>query len=74
MSKHNVVEFTGREKVRDELTELIHDGASKLIAQGLDIEVSELLSALCGRQDEVDRSACAVTTLLSLPVRTSKNA
>jgi hypothetical protein len=26
MSKHNVVELTGREKVRDELTELIRDG------------------------------------------------
>ena len=57
MSKHNVVELTGREKIRDELTELIRDGAYKLIAQGLDIEVSELLSALCGRRDGVGRAA-----------------
>ena len=32
--------------------ELIRDGACKLIAQDLDIEVSELLSALCGRRVE----------------------
>ena len=35
MSKHNVVALSGREKIRDELTELIRDGAHKLIAQGL---------------------------------------
>ena len=27
MSKHNVVALSGREKIRDELTELIRDGA-----------------------------------------------
>jgi len=32
MSKHNVVQLTGREKIRDELTELIRGGAYKLIA------------------------------------------
>ena len=52
MSKHNVVELAGREKIRDELTDLIREGACKLIAQGLELEVSELLSALSGRQDE----------------------
>lgn len=41
----------------DESTKLIHDGACKLIAQGLDIEVSEPLSALCGRRDEAGRAA-----------------
>ena len=51
MSKHNVVELAGREKIRDELTDLIREGACKLIAQGLELEVSELLSALSG-QDE----------------------
>ena len=29
MSQHNVVELTGREQNRDELTELIRDGACK---------------------------------------------
>ena len=50
MSKHNFVKLAGREKIRDELMELIRDGACKLIAQGLDLEVSELLSALCGQR------------------------
>ena len=49
MSKHNVVALSGREKIRD--------GAHKLIAQGLELEVSELLSALSGRRDEVGRTA-----------------
>ena len=57
MSKHNVVALSGREKIRDELTELIRDGAHKLIAQGLELEVSELLSTLSGRRDEVGRTA-----------------
>jgi transposase-like protein len=57
MSKHNVVELAGREKVRDELTELIREGACKLIAQGLELEVSELLSALSERRDEAGRAA-----------------
>ena len=55
MSKHNVVELAGRDKIRDALTKLIRDGAYKLIEQGLDIEVSELLSALCGQRDETDQ-------------------
>ena len=53
MSKHNVVALSGREKIRDELTELIRDGAHKLIAQGLELEVSELLSALSGRRPRI---------------------
>ena len=44
MSKHNVVELSGRETVHDELTELIRDGARKLIREALESEVSELLS------------------------------
>ncbi len=57
MSKNNVVEISGREKIHDKLTDLIREGASKLIAQGLELEVSELLAALCGRRDEMDRAA-----------------
>jgi hypothetical protein len=40
MSKNNVVELTGRGNIRDELTDLIREGACKLIAQGLKLEVS----------------------------------
>ncbi len=57
MSKNNVVELAGRENIRDELTDLIRAGACKLIAQGLELEVSELLSKLSGRQDEAGRAA-----------------
>ena len=42
MRENNVVELVGREKIRDELTELICEGACKLIAQGLELVVSEL--------------------------------
>ncbi len=45
MSKHNLVGLTGREN--------IHAVACKLIAQGLESEVSELLSTLSARQDEL---------------------
>ncbi len=48
MSKHNVVELSGRDGSRDELTELIGDGACKLISGALEVEVSELLSACPG--------------------------
>ena len=57
MSKNNVVELAGREKIRDELTELIREGACKLIAQGLELELGELLSSLSGRRDDVGRAA-----------------
>ena len=57
MSKNNVVELTGREQIRDELTDLIRTGARKLITQGLELEVSELLSTLSARQDEAGRVA-----------------
>ncbi len=57
MSKNTVVEIVGREHIRDELTDLIREGACKLIAQGLELEVSELLSRMTGRQDELGRAA-----------------
>ena len=57
MSKNNVVELTGREQIHDELTDLIRTGARKLITQGLELEVSELLSTLSARQDEAGRAA-----------------
>ncbi len=57
MGKHNVVELLGRETSRDELTELIRDGARKLIGEALEAEVGELLSSLCGRRDASGRAA-----------------
>ncbi len=57
MSKHNVVELSGRETSRDELTELIRDGARKLIGEALETEVSELLSGFSGRRDASGRAA-----------------
>ncbi len=57
MSKHNVVELSGRETSRDELTELIRDGARKLISEALESEVSELLSGFSERRDASGRAA-----------------
>lgn len=57
MAKHNVVELAGRESARDELTELIRAGASRLIKEALEVELQELLSTLSGRRDEAGRAA-----------------
>jgi transposase-like protein len=57
MSKNTVVELSGRDAGRDELTELIRAGARKLIAQALEAEVSELLSAFTEERDAQGRSA-----------------
>jgi transposase-like protein len=57
MVKHNVVELLGRETSRDELTELIRDGARKLIGEALEAEVSELLWSVSGRRDASGRAA-----------------
>ena len=57
MSKNNVVELSGRATSRDELTELIRDGARNLISEALESEVSELLASLSGRRDASGRAA-----------------
>jgi transposase-like protein len=57
MSKHNVVELSGRGTSRDELTALIRDGARKLVSEALEVEVSELLASLSGRRDALGRAA-----------------
>ncbi len=57
MSKHNVVELSGRDMSRDELTELIRDGARKLVSEALEAEVSELLSSLSTRRDALGRAS-----------------
>lgn len=43
MSKHNVVELSGRDTGRDELTEFIRDGARKLVREALVAEVHDSL-------------------------------
>ena len=40
MSKHNVVEMSGRDRSSNELTELIADGARKLINEALEAEAN----------------------------------
>lgn len=57
MNEHNVVAMSGRDAVRDELTKLIRDGARKLIAEGLEAEVGELLATLSERRDAAGRAA-----------------
>ena len=56
MNQNNVVGLSGREVARDELTELIRDGARKLIGEALEAEVSELLSSLSQRRDDAGRA------------------
>ena len=56
MNKHNVVELSGRDTSRDELTELIRTGARKLIGEALEAEVSELLSEFSQRRGEGGRA------------------
>ena len=57
MSKSNVVELSGREPGKDELSELIRNGAKKLIAGALEAEVSALLAEFSGDHDEDGRAA-----------------
>ena len=57
MDKSNVVEFAGREPGKDELSELIRNGAKKLIAGALEAEVSALLAEFSGEHDEDGRAA-----------------
>jgi putative transposase len=57
MIENNVVELSGRETNRDELTELIRAGARKLIGEALEAEVRELLWSFAGRRDAHGRAA-----------------
>jgi transposase-like protein len=52
VKESNVIDLSGREIVRDELTELLRNGARRLIAEALEAEVTELLEGFRGRQDE----------------------
>jgi len=44
MIKNNVVEFAGRDTLADPLTELLKEGARKLLAQAVESEVQDLLT------------------------------
>lgn len=44
MSKHNVVEFQGREIVTDPLTDMLRTGAQDLICRAVEAELAELLA------------------------------
>jgi transposase-like protein len=50
MSKHNVVEFRGREEKADPLTGMLREGASQLISQAVAAELEELLAEHSGRR------------------------
>ena len=56
MSKHNVVEFQGREDVSDPLTEMLRDGAQQLIQQVVETELQELLERHSGRRTAEGRA------------------
>ena len=55
MNKNTVVDLPVRVG-RDELTELIQTGARRLIAEALEIELSELLGKFSAERDERDRA------------------
>lgn len=57
MSKNNVVEFGSPEVMTDQLTELIRQGARKLIQQGVEAELAEFLKEFQERKLETGRLA-----------------
>ncbi len=57
MSKGNVVEFTSREEISDPLTELLRQGAQKLIQQAVEAELADFLAGFSGRRLEGGRAA-----------------
>ena len=52
MSKHKVVELTGRDAIVDPLTALLRTGAARLIYQAVEAELQALLSAHKDRRTE----------------------
>lgn len=57
MKEHSVVQFRKPEAVRDALSALVREGAQRLIAQGVQVELEEFLCRFAGHQDESGRSA-----------------
>ena len=52
MKEHSVVQFRKPEAVRDALSALVREGAQRLIAQGVQMELEEFLCRFAGHQDE----------------------
>ena len=52
MSKSNVIGLEDRERIIDPLTELLRDGAQRLIQQAVGAELEELLVEHAGRRTE----------------------
>ena len=50
MSKNNVIELSGRDASNDPLTELLREGAARLIYQAVEAELQELLAAHADRR------------------------
>jgi putative transposase len=57
MSKHNVVQFEGRDANSDVLTQLLQTGARQLLAQAIEAEVSEFLTQFQERVLDNGRAA-----------------
>ena len=58
MSKNNVIEFEGREASVDPLTELLLDGARKLVFQAVQAEVYACLEQYSERRTEDGHALC----------------
>lgn len=57
MGEDTVVRFRNPETVRDALTELLREGAQRLLKQAVEAEVQEFLGDCAGRCDEQGRAA-----------------
>ncbi|BAO42975.1 IS256 family transposase [Thiolapillus brandeum] len=55
MSKDNVVALSSPEEIEDPLTELLHNGAKRLIQQAIEAELADLLARYTGEVDEQGR-------------------
>lgn len=56
MDKNNIVELEGREQNADPVTQLLRNGAKKLIEQAIETELQELLALHSGRRTDDDRA------------------
>jgi len=57
MKQDSVVQFHNPEEVSDPLTELLRDGARRLIQQAVEAELAELLGQYAGQTDSQGRAA-----------------
>lgn len=57
MNKHNVVNLSGRELGKDTLTELLREGAHRLIREAVEAELAEFIAQFNGRRLEDGRAA-----------------